>query len=191
VVEAGLQGGYIRDGAMIAVEEINNKGGINGRPISLIIKDDKNTDEGITVTDKELIDEGVTVIIGHTYSHSPIKAYDYVRSKNTIPFTPYTATSKLTGKAVSLYRKNKDKINMVILDMILPDIGGGETYYKLKGINSGIRVLLSGGYSIDGLATEILNKGCNGFIQKPFNVGQLSQKNQRDFIRLKIPKAPD
>lgn len=57
MVEAGLQGGYIRDGAMIAVEEINNKGGINGRPISLIIKDDKNTDKGITVADKELIDE--------------------------------------------------------------------------------------------------------------------------------------
>lgn len=48
---------------------------------------------------------------------------------------------------------------MVILDMIMPDIGGGEIYDKLKEINSGIRVLLSGGYSIDGLATEILNKG--------------------------------
>ncbi len=80
------------------------------------------------------------------------------------------------GKAVSLYRKNKDKIDMVILDMIMPDLGGGETYDKLKGINSGVRVLLSSGYSIDGLATQILNKGCNGFIQKPFNVGQLSQK---------------
>ena len=94
----GTAGGYIRNGAMIAVEEINNKGGINGRPLSLIIKDDKNTDEGITVADTELIDEGVPVIMGHTYSHSTIKAYDYVTSKNTILFTPYTATSELTGK---------------------------------------------------------------------------------------------
>jgi CheY-like chemotaxis protein len=55
-------------------------------------------------------------------------------------------------------------------------MGGGETYDKMKKVNPDIRVLLSSGYSIDGEATEILKRGCNGFIQKPFSVSGLSLK---------------
>jgi PAS domain S-box-containing protein len=66
--------------------------------------------------------------------------------------------------------------DLVILGMIMPDMGGGETYDRLNEISPGIRVLLSSGYSIDGQATEILKRGCNGFIQKPFNIEELSQK---------------
>jgi CheY-like chemotaxis protein len=58
----------------------------------------------------------------------------------------------------------------------MPHMGGGETYDKLKEINSEVKTLLASGYSIEGEATEILNRGCNGFIQKPFNLSQLSQK---------------
>jgi CheY-like chemotaxis protein len=65
--------------------------------------------------------------------------------------------------------------DMVILDMIMPVIGGGETYDKLKEINPDIKVLLSSGYSIDGQATEILKRGCDGFIQKPFTMKDLSR----------------
>ena len=46
----------------------------------------------------------------------------------------------------------------------------------MKKINPGIKVLLSSGYSIDGRATEILEGGCDGFIQKPFNIKDLSKK---------------
>ena len=70
---------------------------------------------------------------------------------------------------------------MVILDMIMPDMGGGETYDKLKEINPDIKVLLSSGYSIEGRATEILERGCDSFIQKPFNMRQLSQ-NIREIL---------
>ncbi|PQP32840.1 oxidoreductase, partial [Desulfobacteraceae bacterium SEEP-SAG10] len=77
---------------------------------------------------------------------------------------------------IEIYQANKNEINIVILDMIMPDMGGGETYDRLKKINPEIRVLLSSGYSIDGQASEIMNRGCNGFIQKPFNVEQLSRK---------------
>lgn len=65
---------------------------------------------------------------------------------------------------------------MVILDMIMPDVGGKMAYEKLKAINPDIKVLLSSGYSITGQAQEILDKGCNGFIQKPFNLKDLSLK---------------
>jgi CheY-like chemotaxis protein len=79
-------------------------------------------------------------------------------------------------EAVEFYEKNQDKIDMVILDMIMPDMGGGQTYDRLKEINPDIKVLLSSGYSINGQATEILERGCDGFIQKPFNIMDLSQK---------------
>jgi two-component system cell cycle sensor histidine kinase/response regulator CckA len=55
-------------------------------------------------------------------------------------------------------------------------MGGCETYDRLKEINMEIKTLLSSGYSIDGLAKTILAKGCNGFIQKPFSLGDLSKK---------------
>jgi len=79
-------------------------------------------------------------------------------------------------KALEIYRKKKDQIGIVILDMIMPEMGGGETYDKMKKINPGIKALLSSGYSINGQATEILKRGCNAFIQKPFSVTNLSLK---------------
>ena len=89
----------------------------------------------------------------------------------------YKALIARSGKeAVKIYKKNKDKIDMVILDMIMPDMVGGETYDSLKEINPDIKVLLSSGYSINGEATEILERGCNGFIQKPYRSNELSQK---------------
>jgi len=78
--------------------------------------------------------------------------------------------------AIELYKKNADQIDMVIMDMIMPGMGGGETFDRLKRINPDIRVLLSSGYSINGQASKILARGCDGFIQKPFNLVQLSDK---------------
>jgi two-component system cell cycle sensor histidine kinase/response regulator CckA len=69
--------------------------------------------------------------------------------------------------------------DLIILDMIMPEMGGGETYDKLKEINPQVKVLLSSGYGIDGQATEILKRGCDGFIQKPFNISDLSQSIKR------------
>ncbi len=79
-------------------------------------------------------------------------------------------------EAIELYVKNQDNIDMVLLDMVMQGVGGGETYDRIKEINTNIKVLLSSGHNIDGEATEILNRGCNGFIQKPFNLEKLSLK---------------
>jgi len=65
--------------------------------------------------------------------------------------------------------------DLVILDMIMPSMGGGETYDRMKEIHPTIKVLLSSGYSINGQAKEILKRGCNGFIQKPFTLGEVSK----------------
>ncbi len=75
-----------------------------------------------------------------------------------------------------VYKANKDRIDIVILDMVMPGRGGGETYDRMKELNPDIKVLLSSGYSIDGQATGILERGCDGFIQKPFTMKELSGK---------------
>ena len=79
-------------------------------------------------------------------------------------------------EAIEIYRQKNQDIDLVIMDMIMPGMGGGEAYDRLKDINSDIKVLLSSGYSINGQATKILRRGCDGFIQKPFNMKQLSEK---------------
>jgi PAS domain S-box-containing protein len=89
----------------------------------------------------------------------------------------YKALPARSGQeAVNLYQKDAQKIDLVIMDMIMPGMGGGETFDRLKEINPDIKVLLSSGYSIDGQASKILERGCDGFIQKPFNLNQLSDK---------------
>ena len=79
-------------------------------------------------------------------------------------------------EAVWAYGKNQDDIDIVLLDMVMPNMGGGEAYDRMKEINPDVKVLLSSGYSIDGEATDILERGCNGFIQKPFNMNELAKK---------------
>jgi two-component system cell cycle sensor histidine kinase/response regulator CckA len=82
-----------------------------------------------------------------------------------------------SGKeAIELYKANKDMVDLVLLDMVMPEMAGGETYDQMKEINPNIKVLLSSGYSINGQATDILDRGCNAFIQKPFRMSDLSQK---------------
>ena len=84
-------------------------------------------------------------------------------------------TARGGREAIEKFKDKKDKISLIILDMIMPDMGGGETYDILKEIDKDISVILSSGYSIEGKATEIMNRGCNGFLQKPFKLSQLSQ----------------
>ncbi len=89
-------------------------------------------------------------------------------------FSVLTATS---GKeAIDIYRENKDRIRLVVMDMIMPGMGAGDTYDELQAIDPAIKVLLSSGYGVDEQTNEILQRGCKGFIQKPFNMQVLSDK---------------
>ncbi len=79
-------------------------------------------------------------------------------------------------EAVEVYEMNRDNIDIVVMDMVMPKMGGGEAYDRMKEINPDIKALLSSGFSIDGEASEILERGCDGFIQKPFAMKDLSRK---------------
>jgi len=98
-------------------------------------------------------------------------------SQEILEMLGYTVIPARSGKeALELYRAHRDDIDMVILDLIMPDMGGGETYDQLRELNPKVKVLLSSGYSIDGQASQILERGCDGFIQKPFEMSELSQR---------------
>ena len=77
-------------------------------------------------------------------------------------------------EAVDIYRQNAKETDLVILDMIMPGLSGAQTFEELKEINPEVKVLLSSGYSLNGQAEAIMKKGCRGFLQKPFNIKELS-----------------
>ncbi len=85
-------------------------------------------------------------------------------------------TAKNGEEAIEIYQSNQEKIDIVILDVIMPGLSGGETYDRLKKSDRNVNVLLASGYGINRQICEILERGCNGFIQKPFNLKQLSRK---------------
>lgn len=116
----------------------------------------KGTETVLLVGDQEAV-----INVGKAVLHT--LGYDVILAKN--------------GKeAVETFHSNREKIDLMILDMIMPGMSGAETYDEIKKINPEIKVILSSGYSLEGQAARILERGCNGFIQKPFNVSDLSRK---------------
>ncbi|MBN2397909.1 MAG: PAS domain S-box protein [Deltaproteobacteria bacterium] len=89
----------------------------------------------------------------------------------------YTILKARDGaEAIDIFKEGNGSIDMVFLDIVMPGMSGKDTYDRLKELNPDVKVLLSSGYDIDTQATEILNRGADGFIQKPFALKDLSQK---------------
>lgn len=98
-------------------------------------------------------------------------------SREILESLGYRVWTVRTGQeAIALYKSRKNDIALVILDMIMPGMSGGETFDQLKAIHPAVRVILSTGYSLTGQAREIMARGCRGFIQKPYRIETLSQK---------------
>jgi len=79
-------------------------------------------------------------------------------------------------QALEIYRREQNRIDLMILDMIMPGMGGAESFHKVKAINPMVKVLLSSGYSLDGETQEVMAAGAHGFIQKPYRIAALSHK---------------
>lgn len=79
-------------------------------------------------------------------------------------------------EAVAFYEEMKDSVSLIVLDMIMPGFSGSQAFERIMALNPSAKVVLSTGYSMDGQAQQIMDKGCRGFIQKPFNLTHLSQK---------------
>jgi PAS domain S-box-containing protein len=79
-------------------------------------------------------------------------------------------------EALELFKAHQDEIAVVILDMVMPGLTGMETFEAMKAMDPKVKVLLASGYSYQGQAEAILEDGCRGFIEKPFDIEALSAK---------------
>ena len=86
-----------------------------------------------------------------------------------------TILAKNGKEAVEIFQKENANIDLIILDMIMPGMDGLTAYEHLKEINANAKVLLSSGYSITDNIKEIVARGCDEFIQKPFTLSQISR----------------
>jgi DNA-binding NarL/FixJ family response regulator len=77
--------------------------------------------------------------------------------------------------AVDLFIDQQDRIALVILDYVMPGMGGREVFEALKQIQPEVKVLLSSGYSSTDQVAALIEKGCRGFIQKPYDTIKMSR----------------
>lgn len=90
----------------------------------------------------------------------------------------YEVLNASTGEeAAQVYRDNRARIDLVIMDMIMPGGGGGPAVDKISEINPDVKVILSSGYSLNGMIKDVMDRGgIRSFIQKPFLINELSAK---------------
>ena len=93
-----------RDGVLLAFDEINETGGIQGRPLELVIRDDLATPEGAIAADQELIDEQVVAIIGHMTSETMMGAWPLVEQSGVVFFSPTVSTPQISGIDDNFFR---------------------------------------------------------------------------------------
>lgn len=102
-VQAGL-GVEERNGVQLAVEEINAKGGIGGRSIELVVRDDLGTPEGARAADQELIAAGVVAIIGHATSAQTLAGMAVTDPARVVMLSPSATTPELSGMEDYFFR---------------------------------------------------------------------------------------
>ncbi|MEO0288121.1 MAG: response regulator [candidate division WOR-3 bacterium] len=82
-------------------------------------------------------------------------------------------TAKDGIEGIEIFEKNREEIDLVILDMIMPKMSGKETFIGIKKLNRDIPIILCSGYSEEGEAEEIINMGVEAFLQKPYRMKTL------------------
>ncbi len=78
-------------------------------------------------------------------------------------------------EAVDYYRRHADEIDLVIIDMIMPRMGGRDCFLALKALNPSIRAILSSGYGFNVAAQEMIEAGMLSFVQKPYDLLEFSE----------------
>jgi CheY-like chemotaxis protein len=88
----------------------------------------------------------------------------------------YSVLTAASGaEAIETFAQEHERIDLVILDMIMPGIDGSRAFDEMKKVDANVKVILSSGYSRDSQANDIMRRGCDAFIQKPFRLQALSQ----------------
>ena len=89
----------------------------------------------------------------------------------------YTVILAANGReCVEIYKTNLGKIDLVLLDMVMPELNGREAFFELKKVDPNVTVLLSSGYVDEEDARDVLNAGASGFLQKPYRMLDLAER---------------
>ncbi len=98
----------IRDAAQMAVDEINEQGGVNGQPLELIIRDDQGRPEVAQKVDAELLEMGVVAILGHYTSNVAAAVIDQMNAAEVVLISPTASSSYFSGKDDYFFRLISD-----------------------------------------------------------------------------------
>jgi len=82
-------------------------------------------------------------------------------------------TAENGENAIQVYKENKINISLIILDIIMPGMGGYKCLEKILEMDPSQKVIISTGYSVDSSKTEVLKKGAKSFINKPYRLDQM------------------
>lgn len=93
-----------RNGAQLALEEINAAGGCAGRSLELVARDDRNAEETARRVTRELIEEDVVAIVGHMTSGASVAALPVARQHGTVLLSPTSSTPALSRQKDVFYR---------------------------------------------------------------------------------------
>jgi CheY-like chemotaxis protein len=97
-------------------------------------------------------------------------------TKDLLEFLGYEVITVSSGEAaLEIYHAKGKQIDLILLDMVMPVMGGRETFAQLKAIDPQVNVILSTGYSLTGQAAGMMDAGCRAFIQKPYKMEELSE----------------
>jgi CheY-like chemotaxis protein len=85
-------------------------------------------------------------------------------------------TARDGQSSLEIYTAQGDEIDLVVLDYVMPGMGGREVFEALRQLDPDVRVLLSSGYSSNNQVAHMLDQGCRGFIQKPYDTARMARK---------------
>ncbi len=124
--------------------------------------------ESKTVKDSQKQTGDVTILL--------VEDDDLVRdvTKRMMERSGYSVLTTANGiEALNLYVEEKDGISLVILDLIMPEMGGKQCLEKLREIDPNVKILVTSGYCVDGVVKEVTESGARGFVCKPYNSEQM------------------
>jgi PAS domain S-box-containing protein len=103
------------------------------------------------------------------------------RSLKMMGFSVLIATDG--REAIAIYREYRDEIRVVLLDMMMPGLGGAQTFQRLRQLDPEVNVILMSGYNEQEATNAFAGKGLAGFLQKPFKHQDLADTIERALIR--------
>jgi CheY-like chemotaxis protein len=78
-------------------------------------------------------------------------------------------------QAIEVFTRHRGEIVLVLLDLIMPEMDGRETFHRLREVEPEVKVLLASGFTQDEYVEQLLTEGARGFVEKPFDVKTLGE----------------